>query len=83
MRQALCYVLVKLVKATLHIRLINIWMSEQKIWDSNVWRRRGTVEQWLVEQCLRLWDPDAGSLGSIHGQGTRFHMLRLKPGVAK
>ena len=27
--------------------------------------------------------PNAGSLGSIPGQGTRSHMLQLRPGAAK
>ena len=32
----------------------------------------------LVVQWLRLQAPNAGGLGSIPGQGTRFHMLQLK-----
>ena len=32
----------------------------------------------LVVQWLRLRDPNAGGLGSIPGQGTRSHILRLK-----
>ena len=32
----------------------------------------------LVVQWLRLCIPNAGSLGSIPGQGTRSHMLQLK-----
>ena len=32
----------------------------------------------LVVQWLRLSTPNAGGLGSIPGQETRFHMLQLK-----
>ena len=32
----------------------------------------------LVVQCLRLRAPNAGGLGSILGQGTRFHMATTK-----
>ena len=32
----------------------------------------------LVVQRLRLPAPHAGGLGSISGQGTRYHMLQLK-----
>ena len=37
----------------------------------------------LVVQQLRLWAPNAGGLGSIPGQGTRSHVLQLRPSVAK
>ena len=37
----------------------------------------------LVAQWLRLHDPNAGGPGSIPGQGTRSHMLQLRPGAAK
>ena len=37
----------------------------------------------LVVQWLRLCTPKAGGLDSIPGQGTRFHMLQLRPGAAK
>ena len=37
----------------------------------------------LVVQWLRLHAPNAGPLGSIPGQGTRSHMLQLRPGTAK
>ena len=37
----------------------------------------------LVVQQLRLRAPNAGSLGSIPGQGTRSQMLPLRPGAAK
>lgn len=53
--------------------------SEQKIWDSNVRRRRGGLPGGTM---TKLCDLDAGSLSSVHGQGTRPHMLQLKPGVA-
>ena len=33
----------------------------------------------LVVQWLRLHAPNAGGLGSIPGQGTRSHMLQLRP----
>ena len=34
-------------------------------------------------QWLRLHASNAGGLGSIPGQGTRSHMLQLRPGVTK
>ena len=37
----------------------------------------------LVIQWLRLQDPNAGGLGSVPGQGTRSHMLQLRPNAAK
>ena len=37
----------------------------------------------LVVQWIRLQAPNAGGPGSIPGQGTRFHMPRLKPGAVK
>ena len=37
----------------------------------------------LVVQRLRLCAPNGGGLGSIPGQGTRSHMLQLRPGAAK
>ena len=37
----------------------------------------------LVVQWLRLCIPNGGDLGSIPGQGTRFHMLQLWPCAAK
>ena len=33
----------------------------------------------LVIHCLRLQAPNAGGRGSIPGQGTRSHMLQLRP----
>ena len=32
---------------------------------------------------LRFCAPNAGSLGSIPGQGTRSHMLQRRPGAVK
>ena len=37
----------------------------------------------LVVQWLRPFAPKAGGLGSISGQGTRSHMLQLRPRSAK
>ena len=37
----------------------------------------------LVAQGLRLHAPNAGHPDMIPGQGTRFHILQLKPGAAK
>ena len=37
----------------------------------------------LVVQCLKLYAPNAGDLGSILGWGTRSHMPQLRPGTAK
>ena len=33
----------------------------------------------LVAQWLRLWAPKSGGLGSITGQGTRFHRPQVRP----
>ena len=37
----------------------------------------------LAVQWLRLHAPNAGDLGLIPGQGTRSHMLPLRPNTAK
>ena len=37
----------------------------------------------LVVQWLRLCAPKAGDLGSIPSQGTRSHMLQIRPSVVK
>ena len=37
----------------------------------------------LVVQQLRLHAPNAGGLGSILSQGTRSHMMKLRPDAAK
>ena len=37
-------------------------------------RRASLVVQWLM-----LWAPNAGGPGSIPGEGTRSHMLQLRP----
>ena len=37
----------------------------------------------LVIQWLKLCAPNLGSLGSIPGQGTRFHMPQLRPDTAR
>ena len=37
--------------------------------------RKGTS---LMVEWVRLWAPNAGDLGSIPGQGTRFRMQQLK-----
>ena len=37
----------------------------------------------LVVQWLRLHNPKAGGTGSIPDQGTKPHMLQLRPGTAK
>ena len=37
----------------------------------------------VVVQWLRLHPPNAGGLGSIPGQGTRFHTPQLRPSAAK
>ena len=41
---------------------------------------KGTL---LVVQWLRLCAPNSGGLGSIPGQGTRSHMLQLRPSAAR
>ena len=44
--------------------------------DGLSWRlnKMMDLETSLVAQWLRLWDPNAGGLGLIPGQGTRSHM---------
>ena len=37
----------------------------------------------LVVQLLRLHAPKAGDLGSIPSQGTRSHMLQIRPSIVK
>ena len=55
-----------------------------------MWNLKYDTGTSLVVQWLRLHAPNAGSLGSISGQGTRSHMLQLRvrmpqlgPGTAK
>ena len=45
--------------------------------------QKGIMGSSLVVQWLRLLTPTARGLGSIPGQGTRSHMLQLKPSIAK
>ena len=51
-----------------------LWIQEEKT------KTGGTS---LVVQWLRLHAPNAGGLGSIPSQGTRFHVLQLRPNAAK
>ena len=44
---------------------------------------RQTLGISLVDQWLRLHTPNAGNPGSIPGQGTRSHMLQIRPSAAK
>ena len=49
--------------------------------------KKGKVE-WvqgtsLVIQWGRLYAPNVGDLGSIPGQGSRSHMIQLRPSTAK
>ena len=37
----------------------------------------------LMVQWQRLWAPNTGGLGSVPAQGTRSHMLQLRPSAAK
>ena len=37
----------------------------------------------LVVQWLGLCAPNAGDLGLISGQGTRYHVLQLRPSTTK
>ena len=46
--------------------------------NQNSWGRT-----FLVIQGLRFWAPNAGGLGSTSAQGTRSHLLQLRPGAAK
>ena len=43
-------------------------------------KRRSRTGDFPVVQWLRLHTPNAGSLGSILGQGTRSYVLPLRPG---
>ena len=45
--------------------------------------QKGIMGSSLVVQWLRLLAPTARGPGSIPGQGTRSHMLQLKPSIAK
>ena len=45
--------------------------------------QKGIMWSSLVVQWLRLLALTARGLGSIPGQGTRSHMLQLKPSIAK
>ena len=44
---------------------------------------RGGCSPSLVVQWLRLQTPNAGGPGLIPGQGTRSHILQLKPNMAQ
>ena len=46
-------------------------------------KKRVHSQDFLVVQWLRLHSPNAGSRGSIPGQGTRSLMPQLRPGSAK
>ena len=51
-------------------------------------KKKDTLKKWdwgtsLAVQWLRLHAPNAGVPGSIPGQGTRSHMLQLRPWAAK
>ena len=41
------------------------------------------LEKSLAVQWLKLHAPNAGGPGSIPGQGTRSHMLQLRPGTVE
>ena len=45
--------------------------------------KEGTIGTSLLVLWLRLSAPNAGGPGLIPGQGTRSHMLQLRPGAAK
>ena len=45
--------------------------------------QKGIMWSSLVVQWLKLLALNARGLGSISGQGTRSHMLQLKPSIAK
>ena len=47
------------------------------------WRDLAEAGTSLVVLWLRLWAPNTVGLGSIPGQGTRSHMLQLRPSTAK
>ena len=45
-------------------------------------QKEGCVGTSLVVQWLRFCAPSAGVLGSVPGQGTRSHVLQLRPSAA-
>ena len=57
------------------------WLPENR--ESLLFWRRWWFGTALVVQWLRLRALSAEGLGSIPGQGTRSHVLQLKPSVAK
>ena len=63
------------------IPLLGIYPEETKI--EKEYLLKFIVMTSLVVQRLRLCTPNAGGRDSIPGQGTRSHMLRLKPSAAK
>ena len=50
----------------------------KKRWQQYTELYKKALETSLVVQWLRLCGTNAGSLGSIPGQGTRYHMLQLR-----
>ena len=49
----------------------------------NLFKKKKKRRTTLVVQWLRLHTFNAGGWGSVSGQGTRLHMLQLRPGAAK
>ena len=57
-----------------HTYMVNMFMTQEPKTHIHYWRQ-GTS---LGVQWLRLHTPNAGGLGLIPGEGTRFHMPQLK-----
>ena len=58
--------------------LLSVFSFESKLFIENA-----SVGTSLVVQWLRLWAPNARGPGLIPGQGTIFHMPKLRPGTLK
>lgn len=56
------------------IFLKNLLKKKKKPINRLTWRSSGSDSALLINE---------GGLGSIHGWGTRFHMLQLRPSAAK
>ena len=62
-----------------HSSLIKAWRCSDGRVDRDDQKKQGTLGKTsLVAQWLRLCAPNAGGLGSIPGQGVRFHVPQLR-----
>ena len=58
-------------------------LGEQQTSTCSFLSRYSVTETSLGVQWLRVHTPNTGGLGSIPGQGTRYHMLQLRSGTVK